>query len=128
VSRRGAILIVEDDSDVRHSVQDALTEGGFQVFSAGDGQEALRLLADGVRPDLILLDLMMPVMDGWRFRREQRKVPAIAQIPIVLVTAYSVSRATLDELEPAGLLRKPMPLELLLSTVERLARRQPAPG
>ena len=87
------ILLVDDDGDVRETIREALEEEGHRVTSAANGQEALSLLRDGkVRPDLILLDIMMPEMDGWAFRAEQRKHPELASIPVVVFTAYGSPR------------------------------------
>lgn len=81
------ILIVEDDRDIRDVLAEILAEEGYQVLAAEDGAEGLRRLAEGPTPDLILLDLMMPRMDGYQFREEQRKNPEWSPIPLVLLTA-----------------------------------------
>src|SRR5437773_2596044 len=87
------VLVVDDDDEVRLAVADVLESEDYQVLSAGNGLEALQMLrGPGARPDVILLDMMMPVMDGWTFRAEQQKVPELASIPVLLFTAYSVSR------------------------------------
>jgi CheY-like chemotaxis protein len=115
------ILVVEDDPDVRDSLADALETHGYRVLTAGNGLEAIRLLRDeGKRPDLILLDMLMPVMGGWAFRSEQQKLPDVAAIPVVVMTAYGLPHATVATLSPAALLKKPMDLRNLLDTVDRL--------
>jgi CheY-like chemotaxis protein len=117
-----AILVVDDDLDVRASMAHALEMEGYRVFVAGNGLEALRLLRDrGERPDLILLDMMMPVMDGWAFRAEQQKLPGIAVIRVVIFTAYDLPLDTAASLQAAGFLKKPLRLDELLEVVERLA-------
>jgi CheY-like chemotaxis protein len=83
------ILVVEDDEALREGLSDALVLEGYRVESAENGQTALRILRTGARPCLILLDLMMPVMDGWTFRQELSRDPALADIPVVVMTAAS---------------------------------------
>lgn len=117
------ILLVDDDADVRESVSEALEEEGYRVANASNGREALRLLKDdGVRPDLILLDIMMPEMDGWAFRAEQLKDPGLAAIPVIVFTAYGAPRDIARQLDAAGALKKPLRLEELLSTIDRVPR------
>jgi CheY-like chemotaxis protein len=87
------ILVVEDDQALREGLSDALLLEGYRVESAENGQTALRILKKGVRPCLILLDLMMPVMDGWTFRQELLKDPALSDIPVVVMTAASMQAA-----------------------------------
>ena len=118
-----SILIVDDDPDVRDSIGEALEEGGYRVTTASNGKEALRLLKEQkVRPDLILLDIMMPEMDGRGFRAEQRKDPELAAIPIVVFTAYGSPKDVAKELEAAGFLKKPLRLDDLLSTIGGVGR------
>ena len=118
-----SILLVDDDADLRESIEDALQEEGYRVTSAANGKEALSLLKDGkVRPDLILLDIMMPEMDGWAFRAEQRKDPELAPIPVVVFTAYGSPKDAAEQLQAAGFLRKPLRLDELLSAIGRVAR------
>lgn len=118
------ILVVDDDRDVNESVADALEAEGYRVCQAGGGREALRMLIDEhLRPALILLDLMMPEMDGWGFRAEQLKVPEIAAIPVVLFTASSIPEPQTKELDVAALLRKPIRLEQLLAAIVRVEER-----
>jgi CheY-like chemotaxis protein len=77
------ILLVEDDPDIRISLQTILTEEGFDVVACNNGREALSRLGSMAAPDLIILDLMMPVMDGWQFRIQQKNDPSIAQVSLV---------------------------------------------
>jgi CheY-like chemotaxis protein len=123
-----SILIVDDDADVRESVGDALEEEGYRVASAANGKEALRLLQDDkLRPDVILLDIMMPEMDGWAFRAEQRKDPELDSIPVLVFTAYGAPKEIAQQLQAAGFLRKPLRLDELLLAIGRV-RREPAGG
>lgn len=110
------ILIVEDDADLRESVAQTLAGEGYDVATARNGREALELIAR-TRPDLILLDLMMPVMSGWEFRERQLRHPELASIPVVVMTATpSLEAAAIDAVD---LLLKPVRLNDLLATVVR---------
>lgn len=112
-----AVMIVDDDELVRASVSDFLEDKGYRVLLASDGDEALRLLASSApRPSVILLDLDMPRMDGWQFRKEQLEDATLASIPVVVVTATSTTH-----IEGArAILRKPLRLPLLVRTIESL--------
>ncbi len=110
-SRR--VLVVEDDEGIRDALCDLLESEGFDVFSAVHGRDALdKLRGQGARPDVILLDLMMPVMDGWAFRSEQQKDPGLADIPVVVITASR--QADLASLNPRAFLKKPIDFDELL--------------
>jgi CheY-like chemotaxis protein len=102
----GSVLIVEDDHDVRDSLRDVLEDAGFMVSAAGDGAEALKLLRGGLRPGVILLDLMMPRMNGYEFRAEQRRDPSLSDIPVVVLTADRAARGS-TELQADDYLAKP---------------------
>jgi two-component system chemotaxis response regulator CheY len=112
------ILLVEDDVDVREALVEAMRDKGYLVECAFDGQHALRVLRAGLRPGVILLDLMMPRMDGAEFRRTQRNDPALADLPVVLLSAD----ARLDEkaraLQVQGAVRKPIDLAQLYGVIE----------
>ena len=115
------LLVIDDDGDIRRSIADALEDEGWRVVGAAGGHEALALLVEGqLRPDVILLDMMMPEMDGWAFRAEQQRRPEIAAIPIIVFTAYGVPPDTVTRLQARGVLRKPLRLEQLLSALARI--------
>ena len=110
------ILLVEDDSDLREATAGALEDSGYRVATAVNGLEGLEWLREAEHPpSLILLDLMMPIMDGWQFRIEQRKDPALATIPVVILSAM-VNASTLDGDEA---MQKPVKLKSLLALVAR---------
>jgi CheY-like chemotaxis protein len=115
------IMVVDDDPGIGEAMADVLSDEGYAVQLARNGVEALRQLRDGERPAMILLDLMMPVMDGFGFRVEQSSDPVLKDIPVVVVTA-----GTLDDrvssMSCADVLTKPIAIERLLETIERLAR------
>ena len=87
------VLIIDDDPSIRSVLSDMLTEDGFVVDQAEHGEEGLHRLLDGPAPDVILLDLMMPVMDGWQFRQEQRRDPRLSSIPVIALSADSSPKA-----------------------------------
>ena len=115
------ILVVEDDDDVREALADVLREAGYDVARAVDGAEAIRALRSGLRPSAILLDLMMPVMDGFQFRDEQRSDPALAPIPVIVVSADRALDQEAAALGAAARIAKPAEVEDLLATVARVA-------
>jgi CheY-like chemotaxis protein len=112
----GTILVVEDDADIRAALSSILGGEGYAVFCANDGCEALGLLRRGLRPDAILLDLMMPVMSGWQVMEALVEDCELCKTPVVVVSASHDA--------PAGaqaFLAKPFGIDALLSTVERFA-------
>jgi CheY-like chemotaxis protein len=114
------ILIVEDDRDVAQAIADVLEQEGYSTALFANGREALDYLRRGNRPDLILLDLMMPVMDGWEFRRQQEATPELAAIPVVAVSADGNIERKASTLHADGALAKPATIDALLDEVERV--------
>ena len=115
----GTVLVVEDDHDVRVAVRNTLEDEGYRVLSVTDGRHALELIEHSAPPDLILLDLMLPVMDGWEFVERVRADARWSAIPIVAMSAY-------DRQPPEGIvafLKKPVRLEALTHLAERFCRR-----
>jgi CheY-like chemotaxis protein len=110
------ILIVEDDKDLRESLCEALELEGYIVVCADNGESALRYLATGARPCVILLDLMMPVMDGWRFREETMKDASLATIPVIVMTAATPARAAAVLAE--AILYKPLHMSKVVGVVQ----------
>jgi CheY-like chemotaxis protein len=108
-------LIVEDDEGIRETLRFALELEQYEVFTAANGHEGLQQLSQIPRPNLILLDLMMPVMNGWEFADALEKDMLLMTIPVVLVTAYG-DRA--DSIRAHGVVKKPVDLDSLLQTVE----------
>ena len=119
-SNQHTILVVEDDRDVRESIVDVLEDNDYIARGAGNGADALDQLKDGgVRPCVILLDIMMPVMDGWQFRAAQQTDPELSAIPVVVLTAHTSAKEAAEQMKAAGFLKKPVQLSALLSAVER---------
>ena len=117
-----AVLVVDDDADIRSTVREILEDEGYSVTDAANGLEALGKLRQTRLPGLILLDLSMPVMSGSEFRFEQRKDPALASVPVVVVSAAGSLDVKVAPLDAAAFLRKPVQLEELLEVVERYCK------
>ena len=121
------VLIVEDDADVREAIVSAVEDQKIPCLQAANGLEALELLErETPPPDVILLDVMMPVMDGWGFRARQQATPRLASIPVVVLTAHASARETAEKMDAAGFLRKPVDLDLPIDTIRRLGPRTAA--
>jgi CheY-like chemotaxis protein len=113
------ILVVEDDPELLGSLASLLQGEGYTVECARHGLEALGRLRGGCRPAVILLDLMMPIMSGWEFRYAQRQDSELCRIPVVVVSGMNDSARHAEWLEADGYVQKPIPVETLLSTLER---------
>lgn len=115
------VLLVEDDVDVRESMAEALEDAHYSVLQATNGRAALDDLRVLSRlPSLIVLDLMMPVMDGWQFRAEQIQDPRLAGIPVIVVSA--TTRVDRPLVGVSEILKKPISLDQLLQAVARYTR------
>lgn len=108
------VLIVEDDEAIRETMQIALEMRGYDVITAGNGAEGVAALSDRPPPCLILLDLMMPVMDGWGFVNALEHDPSLERIPVVVVTAFNNQP---QKIRARKVIAKPIPLEVLYDTV-----------
>jgi len=118
VGTRATILVIDDDDDIRAVLAMVLDEAGFRVVTAANGREALEHLREDPQPDVILLDLMMPEMDGYQFRAEQQRDPALRAIPTLIVTAGTVT-SRVEALGAEAILRKPVSLRRLVDTIRR---------
>jgi DNA-binding response OmpR family regulator len=116
------VLIIDDDPDIRDAVTEVLTLDGHEVYSAAEGEQGL-VRCRVVRPDLVLLDLMMPGMNGWDFLKSLRRDEELSRIPVVVVSALG----RVPELPVSGFLPKPFGLDALLSVV-RTATHRPGNG
>jgi CheY-like chemotaxis protein len=111
----GIVLVVDDDRDIREALCELLEDEGYKVMSASNGQEALVYLNSREPPCVILLDLMMPVMDGWEFRRRQQNDPRWSRIPVVVITAAGKYGAT--SIAAERILPKPLQLDSVLEAL-----------
>jgi len=117
----GSVLVVEDDPAIRSLLATVLIQEGHEVRTAVDGREALRLLRDGAPPSLILLDLLMPTMDGWEFRREQLRDPALAGVPVAVLTGALLSEEEKGVLKAVAYLGKPCRIGQVVQVVNDYA-------
>jgi CheY-like chemotaxis protein len=113
----GSILVVEDTRSLRDILAAVLTQVGYRVISVANGTEALSCLKSGAPIGLILLDLVMPMMDGWQFRAEQQRDPRLRNIPVIIVSGEPNLAYQAAALGVEAYLAKPTPISLLLSTV-----------
>jgi CheY-like chemotaxis protein len=109
------VLIVEDDEDLRDMMAQMLNIEGFHTATVANGREALEYLHATGKPNVILLDLMMPIMDGWEFRRQQKADPELAPVPVIILSALDQTRAAPVDAE--AFLKKPLDFERLLELV-----------
>jgi CheY-like chemotaxis protein len=121
---KARILVVEDDAEVREVLLDLLAHEGYQTMAAANGALALQSLAADPPPDLILLDLTMPVLGGAEFRERQLARPPLASIPVVVVSADPNGAEQAARLHASGFLGKPLNVDALLGLVERITSTQ----
>lgn len=121
---RKTVMLVEDDDDMRDALATLLEEQHYEVVQAANGAEALRLLEQNGKLgktscNIILLDLMMPVMNGWDFRHRQKQKPELAHIPVVVMSSGAGMAFAFDGLDAAAYVSKPVEFADLIETVER---------
>ena len=117
--RTRRVLLVEDDAGIRGFVADLLTDEGYEVLQAADGLEGLAAL-DRWRPDVIVLDLMMPRLDGFGFRARQRARPDVSEVPVIVTSARQPIGPDVAALAPAAVVPKPFDADALVALVGRL--------
>jgi two-component system, OmpR family, alkaline phosphatase synthesis response regulator PhoP len=111
------LLLIEDDEATRSAMTEILSKAGWGVIASDEGRKALEL-ATAIRPAAVVLDLVTEGMNGWEFLERRKDVPALAAVPVVVVTAHADAPLRVD-----AMLTKPVAPELLLSTLERLVSR-----
>lgn len=117
-ARDPQVLVVDDDPDIVEALIEVLEDHGFSAQAASNGADALdKLRASAELPRVILLDLMMPVMDGYGFRAAQQADERIAAIPVIVLSAHANVEQAAEQMNAAGCLRKPVQLQTLLATV-----------
>lgn len=117
----GSVLVVEDDFDVRESIVDLLLDHGFEATSAKDGRDGILELKLQGNVGVIILDLSMPMMDGEGFRSEQLAEPALASIPVLVLSADSTCAKRAADMGAAAVLSKPFSPQDLVAEVRRLS-------
>jgi CheY-like chemotaxis protein len=110
------ILLIEDEVDIRTIVKDALEWEGYRVYAASNGKEAMEILSEIPAPGLILLDLMMPVMNGWEFAEALESCCAYAELPIVILSAFSDPE---KGIRAVGSIQKPLDWDILFAVVRK---------
>jgi CheY-like chemotaxis protein len=117
------VLVVEDDAVCREGLGIILERAGYRVLLAGDGLEAVGRVHEGLAPDLILLDMMLPIEDGWRLMERWQQNPVLAAVPVVIITALDASSPEwATSLGAVTCLRKPLDIPELLAEVRRRIR------
>jgi len=119
------VLVVDDDLHIRYALVDALEDEGYRALAASNGAEALQVLRELPEPPaVILLDLMMPVMDGWQFRAQQQRDPLLSKIPVVVVSAIGNGMGEAFQVSASAYLKKPFLIQDLVATVGRFCSNQ----
>ena len=111
-----SVLIIDDDEAIRLSLQTVLEKENYTVFVAENGQEGLEILANIPEPCLILLDLMMPILDGWEFLDARQKDESLSKIPVVVISAFGDQA---KKIKADGFLKKPIDIDVLLGTLSK---------
>jgi two-component system cell cycle response regulator DivK len=116
------VLVIEDTEDNRQIVRDLLTSAGYEIIEAADGESGVAMAA-GARPDVILMDIQLPVMDGYEATRRIKADPVTAQIPIIAITSYALAgdEAKTRDAGCDGYIAKPFSPRLLLAKVREFA-------
>jgi CheY-like chemotaxis protein len=125
--RKARILVVEDHDSVRTALTKLLSSTGYDVMEAPNGSDALAQLASGPRPDLIVLDLMMPVMDGWEFMKRQRRDWHLCTIPTIVVSGASSHDPRCREMPVVRMLPKPYSSDQLMAAIDAEISTRQAP-
>lgn len=123
MSDDACVLVVDDDADIRESIGDILEMRGYKVSRAANGREALELLKDTAPPCVILLDLMMPVLNGWEFCEQQRRDERLKDVPVVVISGDGSTDQKAARIGVTEYLRKPLELQAILEVVRRHCRR-----
>ncbi len=117
------ILVVDDDDSIRDLIGNILRRSGFTIVGTVNGWEGMEWLRRTIDlPCLILLDLRMPVMDGWKFRQLQLEDPRLADIPVVIITSAAEVAEDVATVKAAAFLKKPLQVDLLTKTVKQHAK------
>jgi two-component system, chemotaxis family, chemotaxis protein CheY len=116
--QRKSVLIIDDDRGICEMLELLLEDEGYQTVTAYNGMDALMRLQSETKPCIILLDLNMPIMTGWEFRHEQKNDPAIAEIPVAVISADRSIQQQPFSIDAVDYFRKPVDVERLLSLLD----------
>ena len=120
---RTTVLVVDDDAEIRQALAELLEDEEYEVLLAANGKEALDLVANGPRPDVILLDVMMPVMDGWHFLSARLKHPELVEVPIIIISAGQEAEREARKVGVFEVAKKPLHVDDLIQRIEDCRRR-----
>jgi CheY-like chemotaxis protein len=112
------VLVVDDDAEIRQALTDVLEDEQYSVVCAANGREALALAQEGLRPDIILLDVMMPVMDGWHFLSARLAHPQLVEVPIIIISAGMEAMHEARKVGVFDVIRKPLHVSSLVARIE----------
>src|SRR5262249_54388366 len=119
---RTTVLVIDDDAEIRQALAELLEDEEYQVLLAANGKEALDVIAAGPRPDVILLDVMMPVMDGWHFLSARLKHPELVEVPIIIISAGQEAERDARKVGVFEVARKPLHVDDLIQRIEDCRR------
>ncbi len=120
---RTTVLVVDDDAEIRQAIAELLEDEEYGVLLAANGKEALDLVTKGLRPDVILLDVMMPVMDGWHFLSARLKHPDLVEVPIIIISAGQEAEREARNVGVFEVAKKPLHVDDLIQRIEECRRR-----
>jgi CheY-like chemotaxis protein len=123
---RTIVLVVDDDAEIRQALADLLEDEDYGVLLAANGKEALDVVAAGGCPDVILLDVMMPVMDGWHFLSARLRHPDLIEVPIIIISAGQEAEREARKVGVFEVARKPLHVDDLIRRIEDCRRRTKA--
>jgi CheY-like chemotaxis protein len=117
------VLVVDDDMEIRQALTDILQDEDYDVRAAANGREALEMVERGPCPDVILLDVMMPVMDGWHFLSARLAHPRLVEVPIIIISAGMEAEREAHKVGVFEVARKPLHVDDLVRRIEDCRRR-----
>jgi two-component system, chemotaxis family, chemotaxis protein CheY len=120
------VLVIDDDAEIRQALTDVLEDEQYSVVCASNGREALTKIEDGLCPDIILLDVMMPVMDGWHFLSARLAYPQLIEIPIIIISAGMEAMSEARKVGVFDVIRKPLHISSLVRQIEHCRRASPS--
>jgi CheY-like chemotaxis protein len=112
------VLVIDDDVEIRQALIDILEDEDYAVSAVANGKEALEILGRGPVPDVILLDVMMPVMDGWHFLSARLNHPVLVEVPIIIISAGNEAESEARKVGACQVLKKPLHLDDLIRRIE----------